>query len=169
MQPLLHYECNKYYIFWVCVCSLIYPACNAHAPYCRLWPVPLQGIFPHYLMPIYPTFIGAYAKLRKAEYWLRHVCPSFRTSVHGKTLLPLVGFSWKWYLSIFLKSVEKIQVSLKSDNNNRYITWRPIYSILLRKRNVADKSFRRNQNTYFIFRNFFFSKMVPKRHDFRNK
>jgi len=29
-------------------------------------------------------------------------------------------------LSIFRKSVEKIQVSLKSDKNNRYFTWRPI-------------------------------------------
>jgi hypothetical protein len=24
---------NKYYIFWVCVCNLSYPACKAHAPY----------------------------------------------------------------------------------------------------------------------------------------
>jgi hypothetical protein len=26
------------YIFWVCVCSLRYPACNVHAPYCHLCP-----------------------------------------------------------------------------------------------------------------------------------
>jgi hypothetical protein len=32
-----------------------------------------------------------------------------------------------WYLSIFLKSVEKTQVSLKSDKNNEYFTWRPTY------------------------------------------
>jgi len=25
----------------VCVCSLSHPACDAHAPYCRLWPAPL--------------------------------------------------------------------------------------------------------------------------------
>jgi len=30
-------------------------------------------------------------------------------------------------LSIFKKCTEKIQVSLKSDKNNRYFTWRPIY------------------------------------------
>jgi hypothetical protein len=24
-------------------------ACNAHAPYCHLWPVRLYNIFPHYL------------------------------------------------------------------------------------------------------------------------
>jgi len=32
-----------------------------------------------------------------------------------------------WYLSIFRMSVEKIHVSLKSDKNNGYFTWRPIY------------------------------------------
>jgi hypothetical protein len=30
MQALLQWKSNKYYIFWVCVCSLGYPACNAH-------------------------------------------------------------------------------------------------------------------------------------------
>ena len=41
---------KRYYIFWVRVCSLRYPACNAHAPYCHLCPVPLYHIFPHYLI-----------------------------------------------------------------------------------------------------------------------
>ena len=26
------------------------PACNAHAPYCHLWPARLNNIFPHYLI-----------------------------------------------------------------------------------------------------------------------
>jgi hypothetical protein len=41
VQPLLQWKSNKYYIFWVCVCSLRYPAFNAHAPCCYLWPVRL--------------------------------------------------------------------------------------------------------------------------------
>ena len=49
MRPLLQWESNKYYIFWVCVCSLRYPTCNAHAQCCHLWPTPLYHIFPHYL------------------------------------------------------------------------------------------------------------------------
>ena len=49
MQPLLQWESNDYDTTWVCVCSLRYPACNAHAPYCHLWPAPLYNIFPHYL------------------------------------------------------------------------------------------------------------------------
>ena len=36
VQPLLHWKSNNYYIFWVCVYSLRYPACNAHAPYCHV-------------------------------------------------------------------------------------------------------------------------------------
>jgi len=34
----------------MCVCSLNYPACNAHAPYCHLWPVWLYQTFSHYLI-----------------------------------------------------------------------------------------------------------------------
>jgi len=30
-------------------------------------------------------------------------------------------------MNIFLKSVEKIEVLLKSDKNNGYFTWRPVY------------------------------------------
>ena len=49
------------------------------------------------------------------------ICPS----VHMEQL----GSHWKdfheiWYLSIFQKTVEKIQVSLKSDKNKGYFTWR---------------------------------------------
>jgi hypothetical protein len=34
----------------VCICSLRYPACNAHVPYCHLWSATLCIIFPHYLI-----------------------------------------------------------------------------------------------------------------------
>jgi len=37
------------YVFWVFVCSLRYPACNAHGPYCHLWPARFHNILPHYL------------------------------------------------------------------------------------------------------------------------
>ena len=48
--PLLPWESNKCYIFWVCVCSLRYPAFRANAPFCHLWPVRFCCIFPHYLL-----------------------------------------------------------------------------------------------------------------------
>jgi len=41
-------SCNHYcsgraiiIIYYVCVCCLRYPACNAHASYCHVWPVRL--------------------------------------------------------------------------------------------------------------------------------
>ena len=56
------------YILWLCVCSLVYPECNAHAPYCHLWLAPFYGIFPHYLTnsTIFPK-----KKLQntKCEFW----------------------------------------------------------------------------------------------------
>ena len=43
-----------------------------------------------------------------------------------------LGSNWtdfheNWYTDIFWKSVEKIQVELKSEKNNGYFTLRPIY------------------------------------------
>jgi hypothetical protein len=50
VQPLLLWNSNECHILCVCICSLRYPACNAHAPYCHLCPAPLYNIFPHYLI-----------------------------------------------------------------------------------------------------------------------
>jgi len=47
---MLQWKSNKYYIFLLCVCSLRYPACNAHAPYWHLRPVRFYNTFPHYLV-----------------------------------------------------------------------------------------------------------------------
>jgi len=47
VQPLLYWRSNKYYIFWMCVCSLGYPAFNAHAPY---YIVRLYNVFAHCLL-----------------------------------------------------------------------------------------------------------------------
>ena len=45
VPPLLQWNSNTYYMFWVRICSLRHPECNAHAPYCHLWPAPLYNIF----------------------------------------------------------------------------------------------------------------------------
>ena len=62
----------------------------------------------------------------KSDCWL-HV----RLSVHMEQL----GSHWAdfheiWYLKIFRKSVEKIQLSLKSNNSKGHFAWRPIYIFL---------------------------------------
>ena len=70
-------------------------------------------------------------RIPKSEYQLRRVCPS----VHMEQLCShWMDFYEIWYLSIFKKSVKKIQVSLKLDKNNWYFTCRLVYifCILLR-------------------------------------
>ena len=67
-------------------------------------------------------------KLGEIDYQLRSVCLPVRPSVRIEQL----GSHWTdfheiWYLNIFRKSVEKIQLSLNSDKNNLYFTWRPMY------------------------------------------
>ena len=73
----------------------------------------------------------------------------------------------KFDMSIFRKSAEKIKVSLKLNKNNGYYKWRPIYifitslSVILRMRNVSDKSCRENQrNTHFMFSDLFFENLA---------
>ena len=48
MQPLLQCKSNNYYIFSACACSLMYPACNVHAPhYITICGLPGCTIFFH--------------------------------------------------------------------------------------------------------------------------
>ena len=49
LQPFLWSRCSEYYTTCVCVCSLMYPACNSHVPYCHLLSARLYNIFPRYL------------------------------------------------------------------------------------------------------------------------
>jgi len=56
-----------------------------------------------------------------------------------------------WYSNILRKSIEKIQVSLKSDKNNGHRTWR-LYTVMIISRSLFvewDKSCRESQNTHF--------------------
>jgi hypothetical protein len=65
-------------------------------------------------------------------------------------------------MGIFRKSVEIIQVSLNSYKNNGYFTRRSVSihdNIIFRIRNVAYKSCSENQNTHFIFNNYFSRQM----------
>jgi hypothetical protein len=77
-KPLFPCQSNKYYILWVCVCCLMYPACNAHAAssYCHLWPARLYSIFPHYL--INGTIVEKTLLDIKCVFWfLYNLCLAF--------------------------------------------------------------------------------------------
>jgi hypothetical protein len=64
-------------------------------------------------------FLGSFAKLRRAVIKLRHVRPSVRIEQLGSHRTDFYAIL---YLSIFRKSVEKIQFSFKSDKNIEYFT-----------------------------------------------
>jgi len=70
-----------------------------------------------------------FAKLREAA--LSFVMP-VRPSVRPSVLMEQLDSHWTdsheiWCWSIFRKSVQKVRASLKSDENNEYFAWRPIY------------------------------------------
>ena len=75
------------------------------------------------------SVIRGVRQIAKSDHWIRHarlsVCPS--VCPHGTTRLLPERFSWNWIFLHFRKSVEKVQVSLTSDENSGYFTWRPIY------------------------------------------
>ena len=98
---------------------------------------------------------------------MRKVTISFVMSVRvsaWNSSAPTGRIFMKFHIWLFFwTSVEKIQALLKADKNNEYFTWRQIYiliisrSVLLRMKNVSEKSYIENQNTHFTFYNFFFS------------
>jgi hypothetical protein len=97
-----------------------------------------------------------FRRLRKTEKSLTF--PSIRP--HG-TRLQLDGFSRNLVFSIFRKCVNKIQISLNSDNNNGYFTWKRVtfmivcFWIILKGRNIWDKYKRKTKHiscsiTFFL-------------------
>jgi len=67
-KPLLPWESDMYYKFWVCIYNLRYPACKEHVPYCHLLPAWLYYIVPHFLME--GTFLGGGGKFLNIKYVL---------------------------------------------------------------------------------------------------
>jgi len=105
-------------------------------------------------------------KIAKSDYYLRPaclVCPSVRPFAWNDSV-PTGRIFVKFDIWVFFrKSVKETQVSLKSDKNNGYFTWRRMYctlmiipcSVLLRVINALDESYREKQNTRFKFSIFF--------------
>jgi hypothetical protein len=77
------------------------------------------------------------------------VRPSVRMQQLDLDCMAFIKFDIWW---LFRKSVEKIQVSLKPDNNNGYFRWIPMYiyikscSVAPRMGNVSCKRYTENQN-----------------------
>jgi hypothetical protein len=134
--PLLQWKSNKYYIFWVCVCSLSYAACKAHAPY-YIVICGLSGctvFFPHYL--INGTIFGKRLLNIKCVFWfylqllsetfiiLRRIQRDIIINVHRsscKVPLLLSDFNETWIFLIDFRIVLKYQVLLNLSSGSRVV------------------------------------------------
>jgi hypothetical protein len=99
-------------------------------------------------------------KIVKSDYTLHHiwpsVCPSIITELVGSQRADFCEINIRIF---FWKSVEKIQVSLKSDKNEHVLYTEAnirfcSYLAQFLERNFSDKSCAENPNTHFMFSNF---------------
>ena len=119
----------------VCICSLRYPACNAHASYCHLWPDPLYNTF-HLIshahnyrkknllqtkcVLIFSTnFIWNIFHSR--QNWARYDKNVYLSSC--KVPLFLSDFNENWIFSMDFRKILENRISWKSDQ------WKPSYSM----------------------------------------
>jgi len=102
--------------------------------------------------------LDAFARLRKAtlSFLMSVRLSAWNNSSHtGRIFMKF--YIWPFFEALF----KKIQLSLKSDKNNRYFTWRQInildhYALdSSRMRNISDKTYTENQNAHFMFKNVF--------------
>jgi len=102
-----------------------------------------------------PPLLGAFAKLRQAT--ISFVL-SFRMEQLGSHW---TDFHAIWYLNVYRKSNQKIQVSLKltkitgTVHEDQYTFSIISRSVLLKMKTISDRRCRGNQNTYFMFFHFF--------------
>jgi hypothetical protein len=109
-------------------------------------------------------FLDAFAKLRKATIsFAKSVRPSILSPICMEQLVSQwTDFREIWYLRIFIKSIKKIQASLKSDRNKRMlytrtnIHLRSYLSQALLEWEMIQTSSGANWNTYFSSIIFFF-------------
>jgi hypothetical protein len=102
-------------------------------------------------------FLGAFAKQWKATVKALS-CPSVRVEQLGSHWM---NIRVNLYVSILPKIVEKIKVSLKSDKNNGYFTWRRVYiyntlQLFSEWEMFQAKAVERVKTLFFFFR-----KVVP--------
>jgi len=122
-------------------CCLRHPACNAHAPYCHLWPVRIYNVYPHYL--INSTILEKKLLSIKCVFrffshlWSEKVIILRRTGrdvvktyidVHVKYPLFLSNFNETWIFSTDFRKIPKYKISWKS------IHWEPSCSMWTKRR-----------------------------------
>jgi len=80
----------------VCACSFRYSTWNAHRPCCRLWPVRLYSILPHYLTNR--------TIFEKKKNWIQSVCFDFLYKLLSETFLILRKSEWDTVIYVLRSS-----------------------------------------------------------------
>jgi hypothetical protein len=152
MQPLLQWKIIKYYIFWLRVYSISFLVWNVHVPYythCRLWPVWIYHIFPHYLINGTIFERKKRSLTTKCVFWfplqlrsqtfliLRRTERNVIINVHGSSCkkISVILFIFYWNLNWLdrISKILKYQISLDP------VQWEP--NISLRILYVSDYDF----------------------------
>jgi len=134
LTTIVVWRSNKYYILWVCVCSLSYPACNQYAQYCYLWPATLYTVLPHHLKKAQfkkknsghkisvlissTTFVCNISHSNKN--WVRY---DQKCIVVFKYPLCLSDYNETWIILTRFRKILKYQVLWRS------VQWQPSYSM----------------------------------------
>jgi hypothetical protein len=159
---------NKYCIFWVCVCSLRYPPCNAHAPYSHLWYTWLYNIFPHYLKN--GTIFEKKFLNTKCEFWfslqifsetffiLRRTKRDIIINIHGSSCkLPVILAILWWnlnFLDRFSENITNTKFQENPSSTSRVIPQgRPGRKAQMTKLTAAFRNFANSTNqcvSYFF-------------------
>jgi hypothetical protein len=138
-RPSRSYCCcgkgNKYNIFWVCACSLCYPACKAHVPfYIALCVLSVCTAFPHYLIngstfgkPFWTSnvsfdslykFCLKYSHLKIRQHVITNV-----QSLPVKCPLCCLSFNQNWNFSTDFRKIRKYQISRKTFQWGPVVPW----------------------------------------------
>jgi hypothetical protein len=153
LQQLLHWKGNKNYIFWVCVCSIRYPTCNAHAPqYIVICCLSGSNIF-------FPHIIACFTNgttFGEKSYWTQNdmiLCTSFVLNIcHSKTsalrykknahiscqIWMKIEFSWRIY-----KKYSNTKFHENSSSGSRFVPCK-------RTNGGTDRKTLRSQLLYII-------------------
>jgi len=129
---------KRYYIFWECVCSLRYPACNAHVPYFHLCPARLCNIFPHFhingtifdkkflktkcvLFFFFPPHSFC---LKHFLFWeaMREIRSKMYIGLHVKCSLFLSHFKDTWIFSIDFRKFSNFKFLGNPSNDSRVVS-----------------------------------------------
>jgi hypothetical protein len=125
------HELRRLRIYTICQHS-VHPMCtHLHCTQCTSH---IPFIFNGFCFPkkLVNAFFRHLRKIAKNDCLLPHFYLSVRSSVHPSARMEQLSshctdFNKIWFLRISLKSVEKIQVSLKSNKRNMYFTWKSVF------------------------------------------